>query len=434
MSQSYDAIIIGAGVIGAAVGLELARKGYKTLNLDKLAVAGHGSTAGSCAIIRTYYSTVEGSALALEGYWYWDDWAEYLDAPEDETLAVFHKTGTLVTKCEANGYMARGKEIADEIGVPYQEWSNHEIRRQMPHYNLECHYPAKRPEDEGFAEPTGGDVGGAIYFPLGGYINDPALSAQNLMEAAKRAGGDFKFSAEVSEIRKDETGAICGVTLADGTQIDAPIVVNVAGPHSAKINAMAGALDDMTVETRALKQEVAHVPMPVEGWYDNGWVTSDSDIAVYTRPERGNFLLIGSEDPPCDQQEEVDPDDWDRNFSEQWRVQVMRIAQRVPSLGIPSQMKGVTELYDTSTDWIPIYDKSQVPGYYMAIGTSGNQYKNAPVAGRMMAELIDAERKGQDHDKDPVVFDMHYTGRPLNVGFFSRKREINQDSTFSVLG
>ncbi|GAB5469420.1 MAG: hypothetical protein Kilf2KO_24500 [Rhodospirillales bacterium] len=38
----------------------------------------------------------------------------------------------------------------------------------------------------------------------------------------------------------------------------------------------------------------------------------------------------------------------------------------------------MVDLYDASTDWISIYDKSALPGFYMACGTSGNQYKNAP--------------------------------------------------------
>ena len=59
---------------------------------------------------------------------------------------------------------------------------------------------------------------------------------------------------------------------------------------------MAGATADMNIATRALKQEVVHVPMPVENWDEIGIVTSDSDIACYTRPEKGNFLLIGSEE------------------------------------------------------------------------------------------------------------------------------------------
>ena len=35
MNKKADAIIIGAGVIGSSVAFELAKRGYKTLNIDK---------------------------------------------------------------------------------------------------------------------------------------------------------------------------------------------------------------------------------------------------------------------------------------------------------------------------------------------------------------------------------------------------------------
>ena len=70
MNKQYDAIIVGAGIIGAAIAFELAKKGYKTLNVDKLPSAGHGSTSGSCAIIRLHYSTPDGVAMAREGFYY----------------------------------------------------------------------------------------------------------------------------------------------------------------------------------------------------------------------------------------------------------------------------------------------------------------------------------------------------------------------------
>ena len=37
-------------------------------------------------------------------------------------------------------------------------------------------------------------------------------------------------------------------------------------------------------------------------------------------------------------------------------------------------------------------------------------------------------------DKNPYQYKMKYLGRTLNVGFFSRKRPINYDSSFSVNG
>ena len=65
-SKKYDAVIIGAGVIGTATALELTRNGYNTPNIDKNPEAGYGSASNSCAIIRVHYSTEHYPAFAYE--------------------------------------------------------------------------------------------------------------------------------------------------------------------------------------------------------------------------------------------------------------------------------------------------------------------------------------------------------------------------------
>ncbi|MFV2039364.1 MAG: FAD-dependent oxidoreductase, partial [Acidimicrobiales bacterium] len=161
----------------------------------------------------------------------------------------------------------------------------------------------------------------------------------------------------------------------------------------------------------------------------------DDDTGIYFRPEVGNNVLIGSVDPVCDPREFVDPDDYDTRLSdEQWEAQVLRANRRFPSLGVPHEKKGVVDLYDVSDDWLPIYDRTDLDGFYVAIGTSGNQYKNAGVAGHLMAELITAVEAGHDHDASPLVTTGHYTGLELDIGFYSRNREINADSSMSVHG
>ena len=97
-------------------------------------------------------------------------------------------------------------------------------------------------------------------------------------------------------------------------------------------------------------------------------------------------------------------------------------------------MRGVVDLYDASTDWIPIYDCSSLGGYYMACGTSGNQYKNAPIAGKLMAGLVDYCENGGKHDTDPYQFQLPYISKMIDAGFYSRKRQVNAESSFSVLG
>ena len=112
----------------------------------------------------------------------------------------------------------------------------------------------------------------------------------------------------------------------------------------------------------------------------------------------------------------------------------MRYAQRAPGIGIPNTASVVVDCYDVTEDWIPIYDKSSLPGFYMAYGTSGNQYNNAATAGKMMASLVGYCEAGNDHDTNPLSFRLPYIGRDTDISFYSRKREINPNSSFSVLG
>ena len=432
--KRYDAIIIGAGIIGNCISFELAKKGYKTLNVDKLSGSGFGSTAGSCAIIRLYYSSPEGVALAREGYYYWLDWTRYLDVTDPHGMAYYKNTGALVMKTELNHNLTRVKESLNALGVGYLEIDPKDIGAYIPNPDIHSFHPQRRMDDPAFGMPSDRHINGALYLPESGYISDPKLSTHNVEMAVRKMGGDFLFNSRVIDILKN-SGRASGIALENGTTIHAPVVINVAGPHSSQINRMAGIEDQMKIKTRTLRVEVSHIPAP-EGveWEKSGLITSDSDIGVYTRPETGNHFLIGSEEPECDPLEYVDPDNYNTNFTDQNKTQACRVAMRLPDLPIPNKPQGLVDLYDVTDDWYPVYDKSDLAGFYLAIGTSGNQYKNAPAVGSFMSELIQYCEKGNDHDKKAYQYKMKYINHTLDIGFFSRNREINQQSSFSVIG
>jgi sarcosine oxidase, subunit beta len=435
MTQDADAIVIGAGVIGASIAFELCKRGYGTLNIDKLPAAGYGPTSNSCSIVRAHYSSRDGVAMAYEGFFYWQDWPVYVGDADESGLARYMQSGTILLG-SATGHHDKVLRHYRDLGVEHDLWDNAELQWRIPIYDTSAFWPPKRPTDPHFWDTAQGELDGAIFTPGSGYVNDPQLATHNLQRAAEGHGGRFLFRAEVAELRRGN-GRIRGVTLADGSRIDAPIVVNVAGPHSFVINRMAGVEDAMKVKTRPLRHEVHHVPAPPGFDFEaDGFHTSDGDTGIYFRPESGNNILIGSEDPECDPRIWVgDPDRYDRNVTEaQWEAQVYRLARRIPTLRIPHERKGIVDLYDVSDDWIPIYDRSDLDGFYMAIGTSGNQFKNAPVVGHLMAELIDRVQRGHDHDNDPVKVRAVYTGLELDAGFYSRLREVNPDSSFSVNG
>ena len=107
MNRTADSIIVGAGVIGSAVAFELAKRGYKTLNIDKLPTSGYGSTSNSCAIVRAHYSTWAGVAMAYEGFFYWDDWDDYIGVKDDRGMIKYMKTGSILLHLEGEEHSSK---------------------------------------------------------------------------------------------------------------------------------------------------------------------------------------------------------------------------------------------------------------------------------------------------------------------------------------
>jgi glycine/D-amino acid oxidase-like deaminating enzyme len=434
MSETADAVIIGAGVIGCAVAFELAKGGYRTLSIDKLPAAGYGSTSSSSAVVRAHYSSRDGVAMAFEGFSCWSNWADYLEAGDERGLATYIDCGSVLLKSD-DGLHPKATAHYRALGVPHEDWDTAALKQRLPYYDVHRFWPPSRPDDESFWREPDGELPGAIYTPGSGYVRDPQLATHNLQMAAEAKGSRFAFRRRVVEILGDSQ--VNGVRLDDGIVVHAPIVVNVAGPHSSAVNRMAGVEADMKIKTRPMRHEVHVVPAPSGiDLEQRGLHTADDDLGIYFRPEHGNTFLVGSEDPPCDPRHwEDDPDQFNRHPTRpHWEAQVYRLARRIPSVRVPLVMSGLADLYDVSDDWIPVYDASDRPGYFMAVGSSGNQFKNAPVAGHLMAQLIDSCMNGVDHDLQPVQVATRCTGLTINAGFFSRNRDPIEGSTFSVNG
>jgi len=111
------AIVIGRGVIGSAIALELARDGWDVTAIDRHGAAGHGSTSGSSGVIRFNYSTPDGCALAWEGYHAWASLGALVGAPEGE-VARYHRSGFLALAHEGNRHWAVQCKMCDAFGIP----------------------------------------------------------------------------------------------------------------------------------------------------------------------------------------------------------------------------------------------------------------------------------------------------------------------------
>jgi glycine/D-amino acid oxidase-like deaminating enzyme len=215
-----------------------------------------------------------------------------------------------------------------------------------------------------------------------------------------------------------------GLRLDDGSVISAPVVVNCAGPWSGALNELAGVGKDWTVSVRPMRQEVHHVPVPAA--LHEAPVIADLDLGTYLRPTPGGAMLVGGTEPECDPLQWLGhPDEANLNPTQAgFEAQVTRAARRFPDLGVPGKAVGIAGVYDVTEDWTPIYDRSEREGFFVAIGTSGNQFKNAPLAGRFLARLVQGE----------TTYTGEHTGLRIDLSSFSRLRPRNADSSGTVMG
>ena len=178
--KEFDAIVIGAGVIGCSISLALARRGIKTLNVDALPAAGYGSTSHSSAIVRPFYSHETSCALAHEARHRWLGWREFLDyAPEP--VARYVETGGLVLVRNGTEHLYENNlAMLDKVGVEFQRLSPQEIKNIYPGISLAAFGPPKCQHEEGFGEPVSGNITSGIFIPASGYVSDPQLAARNL--------------------------------------------------------------------------------------------------------------------------------------------------------------------------------------------------------------------------------------------------------------
>ncbi len=418
-----DAVVIGAGVIGAAVAFELARGGREVVVVDKGPGPGTGSTSASSAIIRFSYSTRDAVLTAWESAQLWFDWEAHLGVADPDGMARFIRTGNVIL--QTTGYDGtQMMELWDDIGIEYEVLDPDALAQRFPWLDTGKYHPPKRVDDPAFGDDATERLS-AIYHAGSGFIDDPSLAARNLAFAAKQHGARFRYRTEVVAIDRSAE-AVTGVSLADGSSIEAPVVVNVAGPHSSIVNRLAGVTHDMRIGHRALHQEVFAAPAPPGARLEDGApLVADLDVGQYFRPQPGGTLLVGGTEPDCDELHWVDdPDAHSEHPSvEVWETYMMRLARRIPELGVPTQPSGIAALYDASDDWVPIYDRSSLHGFFMACGTSGNQFKNAPLAGKYLRSIIDATMAGHDHDAEPLTFTGAYTGLDIDLGSFSRRRD-----------
>ena len=416
-----EVLIIGAGVIGAGIALDMARAGHDVLVVDRSSAPGTGSTSSSAAIVRVHAGDAQTSAMADDALTIWHDWAGFLDAPDGDQIARFQHCGSLILD-PGDGSLRQLEDAMTEADVEFERWTLDDTGQRFPYLDLHRFGPPRPVDDESFWDDPEEMLAGAVYTDQSGYISDPSLATVNMMDAARRAGSRVRMPATVAAI--DVSGdRVTGVTLADGSRILADVVIVAAGPHTGPMLAPIGATDDFGVALLRIRTEEVHVAAPPGvDMTTQGVHLVDADLNTNFRPEGTNAFHGGSNQGlPGEQTLLDDPDDFVPAVSaEGWERLTLRLARRIPDLGIPRARSGIVGIIDAAEDWVPVYDRTRYEGLFVAAGTSGSQFKVAPLVGRLMRHVVETTIEGHDHTTVP--FRSPVGDRMFSTAVYSRTR------------
>ncbi|WP_338673543.1 FAD-dependent oxidoreductase [Streptomyces sp. SCSIO 30461] len=210
-----DAVIIGAGVVGAACAYYAGRAGLAVAVVDRGSVAGGTTGAGEGNLLVSDKEVGPELDLALLSVRLWRELAEVL--PPDTEYEP--KGGLVVAPDEtALGALRAFAERQRGAGV------------------TACEVPADRLHE---LEPhLAPGLAGGFHYPQDAQIQ-PARAAARLLAAAREHGAVIRLGEEVTGVLTAPDGAVRGVRTARGGLL-APAVVNAAGTWGGAVARIAG--------------------------------------------------------------------------------------------------------------------------------------------------------------------------------------------------
>ena len=368
MGQTYDIIIIGAGIMGCSTALELSKRGLKVAVLEKSTI-GTGSTGKSSAIIRQHYSNEVTARMALHSLGVFQNFSDVVAGECGFTQAGFL---VLTSENDAKG-LQENVALHQKLGIETKILHRDEIHKRWPYIAL-------------------GETTLAAYDPQSGYA-DPNLTLNGYVQAAKDYGARVYQETLVTGIRLSG-GKVIGVDTPH-ENFDSPIVINCGGPWGAGIARYVGV--ELPINSCRVQAAFFRRPYP---YTDPHPVVADFVHAVYWRAETGNLTLVGLIDPE-EENYIVDPDAYNEKADFDFIADAgERLVRRFPGLEDSESAGGFAALYAITPDWHPIIDEMiEESGLYVCAGFSGHGFKLGPAVGLMTADMVTGgETPGMDRD------------------------------------
>ncbi len=352
MKRCADVVIIGAGVTGAALAYELAKRGIRDVVILERRFPCSGATGRCGGGIRQQFTTPHNIRLAMESVKRYETLSEELGVDIE-----FIQGGYLILAETEEEREAQRKAVAlqNELGLPSRLLSPEEALDVLPLLDAST-------------------ITGATYCPTDGHAN-PFRVVEGFLAQARRMGVMVeKFTAVTGLVV--ERGRIVRVHTSSG-KISPGAVVNAAGAWSVEIARMAG----VELPNVPVRHEIA-ITEPVEFFMDVMVISIHNGI-YFSQTKEGQ--IIGGIGFPDEK-----PGYVISSSLRFLRVYARELTRYVPALGQLAVLRQWAGLYDVTPDAQPVLGPTPgVENFIQANGYSGHGFMIAPAVAKHLADYIE---------------------------------------------
>ncbi len=350
-TMEASAVIIGGGMVGGATAYYLARRGIRTVLLEKSTI-GTGASARSAGGVRAQCRDRLERRLAMASIELWAGLEAELSVDMEYTqggnirLAISEaRMAQLRTEAE--------EELAD--GLMVEIWDRDELRRRAP-YLSDLFVGAKYCTTDGIANPI--------------------LATWGFAQAASRAGTTLLTHTEAVDVdvRGGQVTAVLARKRDEELQIETPRLIHCGGAWTPLLERTLG----IHIPVEPARTFIG-VTQPIPPLFNE--FLSSHDLRVYVRPARTGHIHIGA----------VGTTDgtFDQTVPAEALTHLARGALMVPALRSTNFLRTWAGTLAMTPDNLPIIGPVDgIQGYLLATGFSGHGFCLGPIVGKLLSELV----------------------------------------------
>lgn len=365
-TQTFDAVVVGAGSVGLPAAVELARAGVRTLVVDQFPSPGQGSNKAAIGGIRATHSAPAKIRLCLDSIRVFSTWKE-----------------------------AHGHEIEWQQGGycfvayrPEEERTLKELLAVQKRYGLDIDWVGREALLSRIPCLNPDGLLGGTFSPGDGSAS-PLLSSVAFHREARRLGVTFRFGERVTGIIRRK-GKVVGVRTDKGGYAT-ETVVNAGGPWARTV-AQGGGLDVPVVPD----SHEAGITEPVAPFLPTMLVdirpAPGSKNYYFYQHRPGQVVFCITPEPPV-----VGTDR--RETSSYLPMIARRMVDLVPRLSNLRVRRTWRGLYPMTPDGSPIVGTApELPGMVHAVGMCGQGYMLGPGVGALLSRLVTSRLTAEDRE------------------------------------